>query len=63
MYLRPTLYAKTIIQILEFYVKGVKSYPHFYISLCPSTRSVLQLTGLGCDVTGRELYALEGGFD
>ena len=55
MYLRPKLYAKTIFQILEFYVEGVKSYPHFYISLCRSTWAVLQLTSLGCDVTGREL--------
>ena len=38
MYLRPLLDAKTIFQILQFYVKKLKSYHHFYISVLPSAR-------------------------
>ena len=53
--LKPLLYAKTIFQNLEFYVKEFKNYHHFYISVFPSARWVLQLTSAGCDVTGREL--------
>ena len=49
------LYAETIFQILEFYVKEFKRYHHFYISVLPNARWMHQLTSPGCDVTGREL--------